>query len=466
MRAKQLTQLTLTLLIISAIDNVRNLPQIALFGTTLVFYCFLSAVIFLIPVALVSAQLSSASTEYRGSGGIYHWTCLAFGPKVGLIAIWLQWINTLVWFPTILSFIAATATYFFNPELANNKTYLVSVIIVVFWGMTMLNLFGIHRSASFATIFSVLGTLTSIFLIIIFAAVWIFLGKPIQIHFNLHNLLPCFYGAGSFSSLTAITAIMASLIGIELATVHINEVKTPEKSFPRALFFAVVIILTSMILGALSFALVVPLDQINLVDGVMQIFTIFSDAYHMKFLIPAVVLMILFGCLSGMVGYIISPAKGILQAAESGYLPLFFTAKNRHGVPARILIAQAVIVSLICSAWGLMPSVNGSYWLLTDLSTQLYILMYVFMFLAAVKLKTKMVVPKHLFKIPGGLFGTGITCSLGLIGCVITLIVGFIPPSNIDVGSNLHYFTIFSGGVIAMILPVLGFYAYKNYTRS
>ena len=463
MRAKQISQFALILLIISAIDNIRNLPQIALFGSTLIFFFALSAVVFLIPVALVSAQLSSSSSEH---GGIYHWTCLAFGPKIGLIAVWLQWINTLVWFPSILSFIAATATYFFNPALASNKTYLVSVILVVFWGMTLINLAGVHRSTSFANIFSVLGALIPIGLIIGFATVWGLSGKPLQIHFNCHNLLPAFDHAESFSSLTALTAIMTSFLGVELATVHINEVKNPEKAFPRALFFSVLIILATMTLGSLAIALVLPLHEINLVDGVMQTFSLFSTTYHLKFLIPVIMLMIMCGGLGSMVSYIISPAKGILQVAESGYLPLFFTVRNRHGVPTRLLITQAIIVSLACSAWGLMPSVNGSYWLLTDLSTELYILMYVLMFLAALKIKTKMTSPTHLFKIPGGMLGTSITCLLGLIGCVITLIVGFIPPSNIDVGSNLHYFTIFSSGVVAMILPVFGFYAYKAFRDS
>lgn len=457
MKPQQISQVTLILLIISAIDNIRNLPQIAIFGSTLIFFLGLSAIIFLIPVALVSAQLSSSSKEH---GGIYHWTCLAFGPKIGLIAVWLQWINTLVWFPSILSFIAATATYFFNPALASNKTYLVTVILIVFWAMTLMNLAGIHRSASLATIFSILGALVPMGLIIGFATFWILSGRPVQIHFHLHNLVPVFSHAESFSSLTALTAIMASFLGVELATVHINEVKNPEKSFPRALFFSVLIILVTMTLGALAIGLVLPADQINLVDGVMQTFTLFFTTYHCTFFIPIIMLMIICGGLGGMISYIISPAKGMLQVAESGYLPFFFAKKNQNGVPTRLLITQAIIVSMFCSAWGLMPSVNGSYWLLTDLSTELYILMYVLMFLSALILR-KRTTPLVHFTIPGGVIGTRITCFLGLLGCVVTLVVGFIPPSNIDVGSNIHYLTIFAGGVILMILPVFGFYAYK-----
>ncbi len=455
---KQLTFLALTLLIISAIDNIRNLPQTALFGSTLLFFFVLSAIMFLIPVALVSAQLSSLS---RDQGGIYHWTNLALGPKFGLLAVWLQWINTLIWFPSILSFIAATAAYFFNPELANSKTYLISVILIVFWGMTFLNLAGVHRSAKLASLGAFFGALVPILLIIALAISWILLGHPIQIHLHLQNLFPSFHHSESWSSLGALTAIMTSFLGVELATVHISEVKNPRTTFPKALFFSVLIILTTMTLGSLAIALVIPLDQINLVAGVMQTFDFFFKAYHLNFLLPLMMLMILIGSGGSMISWIISPARGLLQAAESGYLPAFFTVRNRHGVAARLLIAQAIVVSLACSAWGLMPSVNGAYWLLTDLSTQLYILMYVLMFFAALRLKIKSSASVDGFKIPGGTFGTILVCTIGLFGCLITLLVGFLPPGNINVGGQQHYFITFSSGMILLIMPVLFFYVYK-----
>lgn len=450
--------MALTLLIISAIDNIRNLPQTALFGSTLLFFFILFALLFLIPVALVSAQLSSLSHQ---QGGIYHWTNLALGPKIGLLAVWLQWINTLIWFPSILSFIAATAAYFFNPALADNKTYLISVILIVFWGLTFINLAGIHRSAKFASLGAFFGALVPILFIIALAIVWVVMGHPVQLHFHLNNLIPSFHRSESWSSLGALTAIMTSFLGVELATVHISEVKNPRTTFPKALFFSVVIILSTMTLGSLAIALVIPLDKINLVAGVMQTFDFFFKAYHLNFLLPVMMLMILIGSGGSMISWIISPARGLLQAAESGYLPSFFTVRNRHGVAARLLIAQAVVVSLACSAWGLMPSVNGAYWLLTDLSTQLYILMYVLMFIAALRLKIKSSTSMDGFNIPGGTFGTAIVCLIGLFGCIVTLLVGFLPPGSINVGGKLHYFITFSSGMFLLITPVAFFYAYK-----
>ena len=72
------------------------------------------------------------------------------------------------------------------------------------------------------------------------------------------------------------------------------------------------------------------------------------------------------------------------------------------------------------------------------------------MFIAGLKLSTKITKTKL---IPGGKFGMLLTCLLGIGGCVIAFIVGFFPPSNVNVGSTIHYISLFSGGIIIMCLP-------------
>jgi amino acid transporter len=94
----RITTVALVLLISGAIDSIRNLPTIALFGSSLIFFFVFSAIVFLIPAALVSAELSAS---YPKKSGIYHWTKLAFGKEMAVLSVWLQWINTMVWFPTI-----------------------------------------------------------------------------------------------------------------------------------------------------------------------------------------------------------------------------------------------------------------------------------------------------------------------------------------------------------------------------
>ena len=86
--------------------------------------------------------------------------------------------------------------------------------------------------------------------------------------------------------------------------------------------------------------------------------------------------------------------------------------------------------------------------------------MYVLMFMAALGLRNKIKYTNKTFVIPGKQVGLWLVCLLGLMGCAITLFVGFIPPTHINIGSKLHYEILFCGGMAIMILPILFFYWY------
>lgn len=454
---EKITPFALVLLISGAIDSVRNLPGTALFGSTLIFFFVFSAILFLIPVSLISAELASAWSEEEG--GIYSWVKQAFGTNLAFFAIWLQWINTMVWYPTILSFIAGTLAYLIEPTLAQNKFYLISVILVVFWSLTFIGLSGIHTSANFASFCTIFGLILPMGFLITLAIIWIAGHHPVAIDLSWNKLIPNWNNS---QSLVSLTAIMTSFLGMELAAVHVRNVRDPQKNFPRALFFSALLILSTMIFGSLSIAIVLPASQISLVGGVMQAFSNFLDVYHWKHLMPIVTILLLLGSLGGMINWIISPAKGLLLAADHGFLPHWLHRLNRHGVASRILIMQAVLVTLLCSAYFLLPSINGIYWLFTALSTELYMVMYVLMFIAAVYLKYKFPDRVRPFKIAGGPTGYYLACLLGLIGCLITLFIGFIPPTNIiNIGGEVRYQTIFTCGIILMMLPSGLFYFHK-----
>lgn len=452
--SEKISVFALVLLITGAIDSVRNLPATALFGSTLIFFFIFSAIIFLIPIALVSAELSSTWPEEEG--GVYSWVRHAFGNNVAFLAIWLQWINTMVWYPTILSFIAGTLAYLINPALAQNKFYLISVILIVFWSLTLLGLSGIRASATFASFCAVAGMIIPMGFIIILAVIWLLKGNPIAIDLNMKSLIPHWNDTQSWISLTA---IMTSFLGMELAAVHVRNVNNPQRNFPRAMFFSALLILFTMILGSLAIAFVLPQEKISLVQGVMQAFTNFFNVYHLNWLMPIMIILLLLGSVGGMINWIISPAKGLLLAANHGYLPHWLFKLNRHGIASRILLLQATLVTVLCGGFLLFPSINAIYWLFTALSTELYILMYVMMFVAAARLKAKFAhLPRH-FAIPGGKVGYYGSCLLGLIGCIITLVVGFYPPENsLELGGATHFRMIFSAGIIGMILPAFFFY--------
>ena len=438
---------SLMMITVGSVDSIRNLPTTALFGSQLIAFFILGAIFFLLPTALVSAELSSGWAE---QGGIYIWVKEAFGKKMGFLAIWLQWIENVIWYPAILSFVAGSIGYLFDPVLADSPYFLFWVIVGSFWGATIINLKGMRSSAFFSNLCAICGLLIPMALIITLGCVWFYQGNPLQITFSPQSLIPKFDDASLWVSLTA---IMLSFCGIEIATVHANDVKNPQEAFPRALGYSVIIILTTLILGSLSIAVVLPHDEINLVSGIMQAFDAFFARYHLSFMMPWVALMLVLGGLGSVSNWIIAPTKGLLVAALDENLPAIFRKTNRFGAPYVILMIQACIVTLLSALFLFMPSVNGSYWILTALAAQLYMLMYFMMFLTGIALRYKY--PKHprKFRVPGGRVGLYTVAGLGLIGVITTLVVSFIPPAGINVGSTVYYEGLLIAGLLLMCSP-------------
>ncbi|MBM3207027.1 MAG: amino acid permease [Chlamydiae bacterium] len=459
MSPKKIPLFSLVLLIVAAIDSIKNLPASALFGSELIFFFIISAFLFLGPTALISAELSATFSE---KGGVYHWIDKAFGEKWAMVAIWMQWINTMVWYPTILSFIAGTFAYLINPSLAQNSWFLLMIILVVFWTLTLTNLKGTSTSAKINNFCALVGTVIPLLFLIICCILWLAKGNPVQIKFDLKSLIPSFSNSGNWVSLIA---MMASFLGMELAGVHVNDIKDPQKNFPKAVLLSSGFILVSMILGSLAIAIIIPESEINLVAGVMQVFTKIFESFGISFLIPVITIFIVIGSIGNITSWLISPAKGLLHAAEFGFLPPFFAKKNKEGVATRILLSQAIVVTLLCLLLFCLPSINGFFWFLTGLSTELYMIMYMLMFLAAIKLHYKYVNRPKVFKIPGGSKGMWITACVGLTGCIATIFVSFLPPENVNIGSATKYFSYICIGNLVTISPVFLFYYYKKNKR-
>ena len=453
---KKLSLFSLGLLIIAAIDSIRNLPASALFGSSLIFFFLFAAVIFLIPIALISAQMTA---QYPDKGGVYHWVKQAFGEKFAFLAILLQWINTIIWYPTILSFIAGTLAYLLDPKLANNPQYLAAMILSIFWALTLISFKGIHFSAKINNICALLGTIFPMTLLIVFGGLWVIFGQPIQIKFSWSEIFPNF---DYFENFTSLTAVMASYLGMELAGVHITEVRNPQKNFPKVLLLSAAFILLTMLLGSLSIAFVIPEKEINLVAGVVQVFDRFFSEFGLSSLTPFIALAIVLGSTGGIINWLTSPAKGLFEAAELGYLPKIFQKKNQQDVPTMIMLLQAVIVTIVCLSFIFLKSVNTFYWFLTALSTNLYMMMYILLFASAIKLNYRHAFKDCTFKLSSSRFGLKFLAILGIFGCALTVIVGFFPPRELMISDLLSYCLWMMISMIASIAFSLLFFAYKK----
>ena len=448
-KKKVLGIFSLVMITVGSVDSVRNLPTTALFGSQLVFFFIAAAIFFLIPAAFVSAELAAAWPE---EGGVYFWIKQAFGARMGFLAIWLQWAENLVWYPTLLSFVAASLAYVFYPGLEQNRLFLVLIILISFWGATFVNLRGIQTSARFGVFCTLTGLLIPMIFIIGLGLIGLTMDRALQIDLHWRSFIPDLKEPDNW---VALTGVILSYCGIEIATIHATDVHDPQRAFPRALLISVVIIVTTLILGSLAISMVLPHQSISLVAGIMQAFDAFFKQYHLQSCLPLMGLMLALGGIGSMNNWIIAPVKGLFIAGNSGHLPHCLLLKNRYGVPGRFLIFQAILVSLLSTIFIAVPSINGSYWVLTVVAAQLYMLMYIMLFLALIRLRKIAPEVSRPFKVPGGTLGLYFWSGLGILGCLVTILFGFIPPPNINVGKVAYFEMMIFLGLVLMVLPPL-----------
>ncbi len=447
---KTINVFMLAMINVAALINIANISVSAKYGFASIFFILVSAISFFLPVALISAELA---TGWPQRGGVYIWVKEALGDNFGFLAIWLQWIENVIWYPTALSFAAVSFAYIFNPALAQNKTFIMSSIIIIFWLSTIANFFGMTISGWISTICAMFGTILPGALIIILAAIWLFLKNPSQIAFTTQSFFPDFRSISQFALLSG---VLMSLSGLEMSAVHAKEVKNPKKNYPISIFISAIIIITILSFGALAIAIVIPSKNIELPAGAIEAIASFFRIYNFPKLTSVVALLITMGALGMISTWTIGPIKGMYATAEHGDLPIVLQKLNKHQSPVNLLILQAIIVTILTFVFLFTPTVSSSYWILLNLTAHLYQIMYILMFISAIVLRYKKPHVERAYKIPFKNFGIWTIGTIGIIATTFAIIVGYIPPTQIAGFTPISYdFFLIGGTILFCLIPFM-----------
>jgi glutamate:GABA antiporter len=452
---KVLGLFALAMINVAAVLSIRNFPSMAIYGWQCVGWYVIGAVFFLIPISLAGAELATGWPE---GGGVYAWVKQAFGERGGFTALFCEWSNNLVWFPTVLSFIASTLAFALTPSLANSGLYMFSVMMIAFWGTTAIAYFGEETSTKFGNIGVIIGSIIPSLLIIILGVWWMASGAAIVLPpFSLGAMVP----AINFSTLPFFATVILLFAGMEMAGFHALETKDPQKDFPKAMALSAIIIVICTVLATLSIAMVIPADKLNLASGVMQAIQYFFAAAHVPWLVAPMAVLITLGGVVSLAAWLIGPAKGLGIVAEEGNMPPIFDRTNKYGAPVAVLVIQALIGSVVSLLYVFLPSVNQAYWILSAMTVELLCIVYVLVFAAVIKLRYSQPDTPRPFRIPGGLPGVWFVGGLGILGTAFAFLVGLMPPSYFQTG-GLTYVGAVLLGTFLLAVPPLVFLHFKN----
>ena len=451
-RQQWISWLALAFLTTGSVASLRAAPTMAVYGLACVFLYVVPAILFLLPQSLVAAELASG-----WSGGVYRWVSEGVSSRMGLLAVWCQFAMTIFYYPTLLAYVASTLAYAINPDLASNGLYTGAVIIIVYWAGVFVSAKGMKEVAKLASSGLVIGTLIPGALLVVMGIVYLVQGNPSAAPMNASHLLPAWTG---IASLVLIVNNFLSYSGMEMNAVHVSELKDPPKEFPRSMFLAIGLVLLIFILPALAVSWIVPADGVSLTAGIMQAFSEFFAHFGLSFLVPLVAIALVCAATGGMLGWLAGPSKGLLLIGrKEGYLPPFFQKTNKQGIQVNILVSQGALTTVIALMYAFIPDVSSAYWILSVMTTQVYLVVYLLMFVAAVRLRRNQ--PDH----PRGYRAPILTvlCVTGFLASIAAFAIGFIPPSQFGEGNGFVYAIIILAGIVLIgILPAFLFYAMRK----
>ena len=461
-QAAKLGIFTLAIMNVTAVVSLRGIPAEAEYGVSSAFYYLFAAIVFLIPTSMVAAEMAAMFQDKQG--GVFRWVGEAYGKKWGFLAIWLQWIQNAIWYPTVLTFGAVSIAFIgmnqsADMTLASNRIYTLVVVLGIYWLATWISLKGMGWVGKVAKAGGLAGTIIPAALLVILGIVYLATGGESQMDFN-GKFFP---DLNNLDNLVLASSIFLFYAGMEMSGIHVKEMDNPAKNYPKAIFIGAAITVLIFILGTFSLGAIIPQKEINLTQSLLIGFDRYFSYIHASWLSPIMAIALSFGVLAGVLTWVAGPSKGIFAVGKAGYLPPFFQKTNKIGVQKNILMVQGVIVTLLGLLFVVMPSVQSFYQILSQLSVLLYLIMYLLMFSGAIRLRYIMKDAPRPFKI--GTKGNGmmwIIAGLGFAGSLLAFVLSFIPPAQINTGSNAVWFSVLIGGCIVVVAAPFIIYANRK----
>jgi amino acid transporter len=442
----------LALLTVGSVGNLGSAPPLAVFGLASVFFYVLPALVFLVPVSLVAAELASG-----WPGGVYNWVEQGISAPMGLLAIWCQFAQTIFFYPALLAYVASTLAYVFDPGLAANGVYNAVVIIVLFWGGLLVVSRGQRLVARLGSGGTQVGTLIPAAILVALGVAYLVQGHHSDAPMTANHLLPAWSG---LASIVLVVNSFFTYAGVEVNAVHVDELRSPAREYPKSIFLAMALVLAVFIGPTLAISWVIPANQIDFTTGVMQAFDRLFTHFGLGFAVPLIAIALAVGALAGMISWLDGPSEGLLLIGrKQGFLPPYFQKVDRHGIETRIIAAEGVAITLIAVLYAFIPSVSHAYWIFTALATQVYLIMYVLMFIAASRLRRSQPDHPRGYRAPA----LGLLCLLGAVSSVAALVIGFIPPAQFGHSNPVTYAVLILAGILAVgILPPLMMHRFRK----
>ncbi|BFM15656.1 APC family permease [Maricurvus nonylphenolicus] len=394
---------------VSAILLLDTLTASASLGPSSIFWWLCLGVLFYLPMAMICAEMGCAYPEH---GGIYAWVRNAFGGRWGSRISWSYWVNVAIWMPAIYIMFAGVFKQLFFPSMDATDQIIMGILLA--WISVGVNVMALDIGKWVPNIGAIFKMV--VFITISYGAYDYVSEHGMANPINLDSMAPDWVG-----SLQFIPAIIYGMLGFELVSASANNMKNPGRDIPSSILLSGIIIFVLYVLGTVSILAALPAGDIDLLEGLIDTLMLFFGGSTLgNTFVIALGVMALYTFFSNGVTWAMGGNRAAAEAAIEGELPRVFGVESKKQTPVGASIIMGVSSTVILILYGFLVDSNEDlFWSLFAFSGVIFLLPYVGMLLAFIKLRLRDGEHYRPYKIPGN----NTFASLLAVVCIAILIL-------------------------------------------
>ena len=442
---KHFARFDILFFLICTLVGVDTLGAVASHGPQAFTWLIFLAILFLVPYALLTAELGAAFPE---EGGPYIWTRLAFGRGVAAVNSLVYWVSNPIWVGGTLGITAlATIEEFFNkgnslpgPKILGGATVLDVVFVLAFIWFTVI---AAIISFSVGKWVPTIGAFMRAALLGFFTiSVVIYAIKN-----GIHNT----FGAGAFVPsyaifIAAVPVLIFNYVGFELPSAAGEEMKNPQRDVPLGVARSAVGTVLLYGLPILAILLLLPKGQVTGLTGflaaIKSVFTVYGGHFAANgtpvltgaglALGYVIAVAFVLALLTSGTTWIMGADRAQAMAALDGAAPRFlgrFSA--RFGTPIAVNLCSGVAATAVMVLAFAITGGNALkyFTVVLGLVISTTTISYIVIFPALIKLRRSHPHVERPYRIPGGMpmvWIVGGLCTLwAVIASIVLLYPGF-----------------------------------------
>lgn len=415
---------------------------VAAIGNSQFFWWILLIIGFLLPYGMIASELG---TTYDSEAGLYDWVRMGLGNKWGTRVSWYYWINFPLWMASLAVMFPEMIGMIIGKELGLVPSLIIELAFI--WIIVVISFYPVCDSAwilNGSAVIKIVLALT-VGVLGVYGAVT----HGVANEYTVSSLLPSF----DLDSLSFISVIIFNLLGFEVITSFAGDMENPKKQIPQAIITGGIVIAAIYIFTAFGIGVAIPTSELSTSSGMIDALQLLTGKTGGLF-ITAMTILFLITLFGNMISWSLGVNSVAMYAAKNGHMPAVFAKQSaKNEMPTGAAIMNGVVASIVVIIAPILPN-QDLFWAFFSLNLVMFLLSYVPVFPAFLKLREKDPDIERPFKVNGSKGFLKFMAIVPMIFIIISLIFTAIPLS-FDADTLAEMLPITIGSVVFILIGEL-----------